>query len=282
MAGLAHVPSRDSDGSSVWKGDRAQLASVIGLTLVGCPAVTEESVRIGIGIEVKRLDLADAGREQAMNDVARQIEMRSFAWPIGEEAAIGWVVVEEARTKAVVHFVRTRADARADRGADAVAAGAEALHRRQGRIGYPGQRPSPASVGSADDTRRRVGEQDGRAIGGENREQQAGAVADHRIRMRTLILWPGPLSHDRFSRMNLVNGDKLRAGQERLFRAPAILVDGGAVVVAAVAHIQPGQFARRHAATPPKEAMRQSRQAPRADDFDGAHSASRMMMSSSA
>jgi len=137
MAHFANVPARDSDQSSVGKGDRAQLAAIIGLPLVGCPAVTEEALWIGIGVEVKRLDLADSRRKQAMDDVARQVEMRPLIRPKGEEARIGGIVVEEARLEASIDFVRRRTDARADRGAGAVAARPKTLHRRQGRIGHP-------------------------------------------------------------------------------------------------------------------------------------------------
>ena len=54
----------------------------------------------------------------------------------------------------------------------------------------PGQRAAPARMSHADHRRRYIGEQDRRTIGGENPEQQPGAVADHRVGVRATVLRP--------------------------------------------------------------------------------------------
>ena len=96
------------------------------------------------------------------------------------------------------------------------------------------------------------------------------------------VVRPGLLDSDGLGRMDLVHGRELGAGQHRGDRAPAVLVDRGAVVVAAVADVEPGELAGRNAAAAPEEAVREAAEARRANDFDAAHSACRMMMSSSA
>jgi hypothetical protein len=82
--------------------------------------------------------------------------------------------------------------------------------------------------------------------------------------------------------MDLVDRDQLGARRERGDGAAAVLVDRGTLVIAAVADIEPRQFTFRHAPAPPEKSVRQATEAAGATDFDGAHSVSRMMMSSSA
>ena len=68
------------------------MAAVIGFAAVGRAAVAVEAVGIGISVEMKRFDFADPGGEQAMDDVARQVEMRLAGRALGEEAGVGRVV----------------------------------------------------------------------------------------------------------------------------------------------------------------------------------------------
>ena len=53
--------------------------------------------------------------------------------------------------------------------------GAEPLHRRDRRLGHAAERAVPAGMGGADHARLRVGEQDRRAVGGEDAEQRGRA-----------------------------------------------------------------------------------------------------------
>ena len=81
--------------------------------------------------------------------------------------------------------------------------------------------------------------------------------------------------------MDLVDRDQGRARRQGGDRAPAVFLDGGAIVVGAETDVEAGIGPRRHAALAAEKAVRDAGQRARADDFD-AHSFSRMMMSSSA
>ena len=76
---------------------------------------------------------------------------------------------------------------------------AELLHRGDGRIGDSGERAAPAGMGGADHPGLVIGEQDRRAIGGQDSEQQVRAVGDHRVGVRPLVLRPGLLDRRRTS-----------------------------------------------------------------------------------
>ena len=61
-------------------------------------------------------------------------------------------------------------------------------------------------------------------------------------------------------------------GKHRGDRAAPVLVDRLAVVAAAIADVEAGKLAGRHAALPPEEAVGQRAEARRANDLDPAHS----------
>ena len=127
-----------------------------------------------------------------------------------------------------------------------------------------------------------VGEQHRGAIGGEDSEQQLGPVGDHRIGMGPIFLRPGTFGIDGIGRMNLVDGDQLCVGKDGGDRSFAILEDRGAVVLAAVADVEPGNLAGRNAAATAEEPVRNRAEARRADGLDAGHSAFTMITSSSA
>jgi hypothetical protein len=83
-------------------------------------------------------------------------------------------------------------------------------------------------------------------------------------------------------RVDLMDRRKVCFGKHGVNRQPAILLDCCAVVVAAVADVQPSDLPDRHTAAAPEEPVRNCTEARRADDLDAAHSVFRMMMSSSA
>ena len=82
-------------------------------------------------------------------------------------------------------------------------------------------------------------------------------------------------------RMDLMDGRQLCAGQHRLDRTTAVLGDQIWVVAAAIADVEAPHFASRNSAPPAEEAMRRGQKLG-TKDLDYVHSASRMMMSSSA
>ena len=59
-----------------------------------------------------------------------------------------------------------------DGGGDPVARRPEPLHRGDARLDHPAERALPAGMGGGDDARLAVGEQDRRAVGGENSEER--------------------------------------------------------------------------------------------------------------
>ena len=94
----------------------------------------------------------------------------------------------------------------------------------------------PAAVCGADHTCLAVGEQNGRAVGGEDAEENAGPIRHQRVGMRTVVI--GPVAgFDGFGGMNLVDGDQASTGEDGFDRAPPIFGDCGAVVGAAPADV---------------------------------------------
>ena len=184
---------------------------------MGGPPIAVEALGVGIGIEVKSLDLPDAGGAQAVHDIGFEVEMRLAPGRIGEEARVGRVRLDKAEAEGVVHFVRGLGDAGSDRGADMLAPCAEPLHRDNGRVGHPGERAAPAGVGRANHAGFGVGKQHGRAVGGEDTEQEIRPVGDHRVGARALVLRPRVLGFDDIGRVNLMNGDQLGPRQQRSY-----------------------------------------------------------------
>ena len=248
---------------------------------MGRAAIAEETVGIGIGVEIQFLDLPDTGGDQAVNDVAFEVEVRLAGGAGDEEADVVAIGVEEAGAECVVDLVGWLSDARPDRGVNALAPGAEPLHRLDRRVGDSGERTAPAGMGGADDRCVMVREQHRRAIGGEDSEQQIGPIGDHRVGTRASILRPGRVRHDNLGGMDLVDRRQLRIGKQGGDGEAAVAGDRLGVVAAAKADVQARAFADRDAAAPAEEAVRKLAEADRADDLDGQR-IFLMMMSSSA
>ena len=98
-----------------------------------------------------------------------------------EEALMLGIGLGEAAQEALVHLVGLAGDARPDRGGDSAAPRAAPLHLRHRRLDHPAQRALPAGMGGGDHARLAVGEQDRRAVGGEDSEHEARPVGDHRV-----------------------------------------------------------------------------------------------------
>src|SRR5262245_24481336 len=105
-------------GSSIGKGDQRNLPATIGFAPVGCPAVAEETVRVGISVEAQRLDPLEARRREARNDKALQIELVMAGSTGAEESFERRIFLRECREEGIVDFVGSAGDGRSDRGAD--------------------------------------------------------------------------------------------------------------------------------------------------------------------
>jgi Na+-translocating ferredoxin:NAD+ oxidoreductase RnfC subunit len=94
------------------------------------------------------------------------------------------------------------------------------------------------------------------------------------------------LDLDRIGGMHLMDCRELRAAHHSVDRPAAILIDRGALVIAAVTNVQSGKIAIRDAAAPAQEAMGKHAEADRSIDLHAlanwAHSTFFKMTSSSA
>ena len=265
-------------------GWRGALGGVTDSTIaaMGRSPIAEEAVRVGISIEVERFDLADAGRDEAVDDVSLEVEVRLAGTPFDEEARIVGLMVDEAGAERLVNLVGRLGNAWANGGVDVLAAGTELFHCLDRRVRHAGKRTAPARVGSADDDAVMVGEQHRRAIRGQDAEQQVRPVGDDGIGPGPLVLRPWCVGTDHLGRMDLVHGGERRRRRQSRNGQPPILVDRGPLVIASVTDVEAGKRSGRDSAAAAEEAVRQAAEGHGPDDLDLAHSALRMMMSSSA
>ena len=115
-------------------------------------------------------------------------------------------------------------DHRPERRDDALALGAETLHRHDGRVGDARQRAAPARMGGADDARLRVREQHRTAVGRGNADCQPGHARHDRVGARARFMRPRLLRHHHVGRVDLVGAqERLRGDAERGRHAGAVL-----------------------------------------------------------
>ncbi len=90
-------------------------------------AEAEEAILLRIGVLAQRDDPRDPGSGQAMRDIGLQVELVMIGpRPVGEEALILRRLFGEAAQETGIDLIAGARDARADRGGDALAAGAKA------------------------------------------------------------------------------------------------------------------------------------------------------------
>ena len=189
---------------------------------MGGSAVGEEPRFVGISVEPERGDTADPGGGEASDAIGFEVEMRLASGAVGEKAVVGGVVGQEAGAEALVDLIAGARDARADRGGDAIDPRAEAEHRGDGAVGDPGEGAAPAGVGGTDHARFAVGEQDRGAIGGNDRQQEAGAGGDQRVGLGSLVVGPGIGDDDAVGRVDLIGRHQWRAGEKEVGGAAAV------------------------------------------------------------
>ena len=222
--------------------------------------------------------MADAGSGEAERHQTFEVELVPVTAAGGEKSFVFEVLIQEPVTKAGIDLVAGPGDARPDRGADMIAAGAECLHRRDGGAGNVAQRPLPPRMGGTDDAGRSVGEQDRRAIGSKDTERQAGGGSDHRIGVRP----PGVGErrrdgHDRDA-MDLVQRHQRRPRRNGFDNTVAVLGHGRAVIGRPEPDVEAGEDTARHPAAPPGETVADTE--PGSDEIDR-HSVNRHRISAS-
>lgn len=162
-------------------------------------AEAEKAAWIGIGVEPQPFDLRDARSNQPMNDIGFEIEVRPPASDVGEESLVCSVELDEARSKGLVDLIGSLGNRRADHGMDILAPSPEALHGVDGCIGDTCKSAAPAGVGSADDARIAISQQDGGAIRSKNPEKEIGGVSYHCVGTRALPERPRTVGDNDFA-----------------------------------------------------------------------------------
>src|SRR6185437_16308279 len=202
--------------------------------------------------------------------------------PGDKKSLVFAVGMKKARAKRFVDLVGRLGDAGADRSMDMVAPRAELLHRFDRRVGDSGKGSTPTGGGRSHHHGLVVGKQHRRAIGGQDSEQEVGPVGDDPVGARPPVLRPRFIGDNYIGRMNLVDRRELGLGQDGGDGEASIAGNRLAIVIAAIADVEPRAFTDRNSAAASEESMRELAKADRPDDFHAAHSIFRMMMSSSA
>ncbi len=133
---------------------------------------------------------------------------------------------EERRREFGSDLVRPAADARADRGGDAAALRALLRQCRERRLEHAADGAAPAGMRRGDETGLGVGEQHGRAVGGQYPERHARRARHQPIDARPVVIAPRALDQRHVGAVDLVAGDELlRREAEAGERAAAVLGD---------------------------------------------------------
>lgn len=131
----------------------------------------------------------------------------------------------------VRHFIAAAADGGACAGDDPARLRAEFDHRRDGGGHDSGDHAGPSRVSGGDDSGDGVGEQDRRAVGGEDGEGEAAASGDDGVDLRHGTVSPGFVDHGHVPPVHLVHPDDPgRVEAERLGSQFAIGAYGVGVV----------------------------------------------------
>lgn len=236
--------------------NRAELPAVVSFAAVRCAPVAVESLRVRIGVAREPLDVADARSDKARRNIGFEIEVRLASRAIHEEPGILGAMVDEARVKLLIDFVRALADARADCSADVAAARPKPLHCSDRCIRDSRKCAAPSRVRGSDNGSAVVAEQHWRAISSEDPEKQVRTIGDECIRSGPLLLGPDMIGKDDVGGVDLVHRRKLRTGQKGRDCPAAILVDRRAIVVAPETDVQSLELAARNSSHAAKKPVR--------------------------
>ena len=109
------------------------------------------------------------------------------------------------------------------------------------------ERPAPSGMGGTNDTGLRVGQQHGRAIGGENAQANARLVAHQRISFNCEHIVLCVFDINGLCAVNLMRGDKHARAQMRAYAA-AVFSDRGGLILRPASGVQAFIYPRRHPA----------------------------------
>jgi len=120
----------------------------------------------------------------------------------------------------------------------------------------------------SDDPRIRIGEQNRRAIGGQDAEHDPGTVRDHCIDVRTRIVRKWRDDCDGIGRVDLMHSDQSPPRCGSLDGDCSILMDCFTIIVAPEPDVEPGADTLGDAAFAAEETVWQAIEQPRPCDFD--------------
>lgn len=168
------------------------------------------------------------------------------------------------------HLVTPPADGRPGTGGDPGDLRAEPDHGLDRGRHDTGDQPRPARVRRGGDTGLRVGEQDGRAVGGQHGEREAAARGDHGVDGGNPGVAPGSVDHGHVAAVHLVHPDDPRRIEPPGTRgALPVGENGGGVVADRAAEIELRVRGGAHSAPPVGEGEMSA--APRKDRNLRAH-----------
>ena len=177
--------------------------------------------------------------------------------PRGEEARMLRLLRQDRIAEVRADLVRALPDARTDRRDDRGRAGAEPDHGGNGRLDHTGRRAAPAGMGGADHASLGIGQQDGRAVGGDDAESDIGPDGHHRVGARAAAGGPRCRHLDNIRAVHLHEADEaIRVGADRAGGAGAVLQHRIACVTSRQAAVEAGVGSAGHAALTREEAMR--------------------------
>ena len=90
------------------------MSAVVRLAAMRGAAIAVEAVRIGIGVEAERFDLADAGRRQPGDNEGFEIEMGPARRSLAEVALVSGIQGQQPLLEAMVDFVIAAGNGRAE------------------------------------------------------------------------------------------------------------------------------------------------------------------------
>jgi len=177
-----------------------------------------------------------------------------------EEHGVGRILGEKGFGEVGADLVGGVTDARAHGGDHVGTVRPQALHGTDGRVEHAAQRAAPAGMGGADHTGLGIGEQDRRAVGGENAERHPRPRRHHAIHPGAILRRPGSVHHPDVAAVNLMAAEQgLGAGAERGGGAGAVLAHALRRVRRAGPAIERGEQPLADAAAPGKEAVTHAR-----------------------
>ena len=159
----------------------------------------------------------------------------SFAYWIGvfdlaEEVACVFKLRLEFRFDLLAHFIAALLNPRSDGGNNIFRPGAVfAPHHAKPFLRNAGYRSTPAGVKCSNGFVFRIGNQDGKAVGGENAKSNSGNIGDHAIAGESFSRKRGDDVND--VRVDLAQGDQIRRDAECGEKSAAVLLHTLARVV---------------------------------------------------